>query len=331
MAAKPKSFLKNREITPSSATDEDFLTVLGEISPSAAARQVFSQNIPVERIRPNPFQARRDFQNLEELADTIRIQGFTSRLRVRPDPNDEDYFQLLYGERRQRAARLIELREIPCDIANHTDREMIEIGLAENIQRQDLNPLEEAQAFRHFITAGYYTIRELAQRIGKNKDYVAGRLSLLQAPQDVQELVAQKPDTLTAARRIAQLESEQERRPLIEGLLKGKLNKEDVRTIVQEIKAPTFVTEENQGEVIINGRAIAAQTFVRPDVQKSPRTIETTNKRLERDAAYIITTLGQWERALSTLELITQQEMKEALQRIKVAIESIEEKLKSAT
>ncbi len=127
-----------------------------------APRLVVSQDLPLARIRPNPYQARREFADLDDLAEAIRQQGFISRLRVRPDPTEEGYYQLVYGERRLRAAERAELTAIPCDVAPHTDRELIEIGLVENIQRQDLNPLEEARAFQTFIRELDYSIRTLA-------------------------------------------------------------------------------------------------------------------------------------------------------------------------
>ena len=107
--------------------------------------------LAITHIRPNPFQARRNFDGIEELAEVIRVQGFTTRLRVRPDPSQPDVFQLVFGERRLRAAQLAGLTTVPCEVAQHTDKEMIEIGLAENIQRRDLDPLEEARAFQAFI------------------------------------------------------------------------------------------------------------------------------------------------------------------------------------
>jgi ParB family transcriptional regulator, chromosome partitioning protein len=165
------------------------------------------QEIGVERIEANPFQARRSFNGIDELAATIRAHGFTSRLRVRPHPTRLNYFQLVYGERQLRAARAAGLTEVPCEVASHTDDELIEIGLAENIQRRDLDPLEEARAFQMLIDERGYSIRSLAERIGKDKSYVEDRLALLRTPADVQQMVEQRPDSLRAAREIAKIET----------------------------------------------------------------------------------------------------------------------------
>jgi ParB family chromosome partitioning protein len=131
---------------------EDVEARIREVAAVLAPKRLVIQEVGEERILPNPFQARRIFTGLEDLANAIRVQGFTTRLRVRPDPDRAGFFQLVYGERRLRAARLAGLREIPCEIADHSNDEMIEIGLAENIQRQDLTPLEEAAAYGAWLS-----------------------------------------------------------------------------------------------------------------------------------------------------------------------------------
>ncbi len=199
-------------------------------------RRPVVQDIPIDRIAPNPFQARRSFDDLDELAEAIRVQGFTSRLRVRPHPESAHQFQIVYGERRLRAAHLAGLLAVPCDIADHSDTEMIEIGLAENIQRRDLTPLEEARAFRTLIDERTYSVRRLAERIGKDKSYVENRLTLLRVPDDVQHMVEQRPDSLRAAREIARLDDAGARAPLIAGVIAGELTTEAVREAVREAR-----------------------------------------------------------------------------------------------
>ena len=192
------------------------------------------REIGVERIEPNPFQVRRAFDGIEELTAAIRAHGFTSRLRVRPHPDRPDYFQLVYGERRLLAAKAAGMTEVPCEVADHTDADLIEIGLAENIQRRDLAPLEEAQAFQTFIAERDYSIRALAERIGKDKSYVEDRLKLLEVPADIQQMVEQRPDSLRAAREIAKIDRPAARAPVIAGVLDGSLTTAGVREIVRE-------------------------------------------------------------------------------------------------
>jgi ParB family chromosome partitioning protein len=201
---------------------------------SVSQLPVRSADLPIDRIRPNPFQARKTFTDLDQLAQAITAQGFTTRLRVRPDPTASGFFQLVFGERRWRAAQLAGLAAIPCDIANHSDDDLVEIGLAENIQRQDLDPLEEARALQTFIDQRGYSIRRLAERIGKDRGYIENRLALLRLPSDVQLLVEQRPDSIDAARRIGTLPTPEERAPLIAQVASGEVSAQTVRSIVRE-------------------------------------------------------------------------------------------------
>lgn len=233
MPAKKQFFTRSTAPEDRQAREEDIEAVVASHLPS---RQVRATDVPIDRIRPNPFQARRQFSDLEDLAQAIRVQGFTSRLRVRRDPHDDGYFQLVYGERRLRAAKLAALPMLPVEVGDHSDDDLIEIGLAENIQRRDLDPLEEAQAFRTLIDERGYSIRRLAERIGKDKGYIENRLALLQTPEDVQQMVEQRPDSVRAAREIAKLATPDERRPFIEGIVAGKLTDRDVRTQIREVR-----------------------------------------------------------------------------------------------
>ncbi|RRR74467.1 MAG: ParB/RepB/Spo0J family partition protein [Candidatus Viridilinea halotolerans] len=217
------------------ARPEDDVARMREVEALLAPQRTLVQDLPAERIRPNPFQARVTFNDLEELSAAIQSLGFTSRLRVRPDPTSSGFFQLVYGERRLRAARLAGIALIPCEIAEHSDDELLEIGLAENIQRQDLNPLEEAQAFARFIEQRNYSIRRLAERIGKDKGYIENRLVLLRMPPDIQAMVAQRPDSLMAARELARLDDPALRAPLIDQILRGALATASLRTIVRQL------------------------------------------------------------------------------------------------
>lgn len=206
------------------------------------ATQVAVQSLPVDVIDPNPFQARTTFENLDDLADAMRVQGFTSRLRVRPHPDQNGRFQLVFGERRLRAAKIVGLNAVPCEIVPHTDTDMIEIGLAENIQREDLKPMEEARALQAFIEERAYSIRQLAERIGKKKGYIQNRLDLLRMPDDVQQMVEDYPGTFTAASFIRNVPRAQDRQPLIDAVVRGDLNKEEVREMVQQLTATQAVT-----------------------------------------------------------------------------------------
>lgn len=213
-----------------SRTTEDFSVVL---TGDFAHRQNVPMDLPIDAIDPSPFQLRQTFTNLEELSTAMRQHGFTSRLMVRTDPNNPHRYQLVFGERRLRAARLAGLTIIPCDVTQFTDRELLEIGLTENLQREDLDPLEEARGLRQFMDQFGYSIRDMAERIGKSRGYIDNRLALLRVPDDVQQMVVTRPDTLASVPIIAQVPTAEARHPLIAGLTSGDLTAADVRTMVR--------------------------------------------------------------------------------------------------
>ncbi len=203
-----------------------------------SAQKPVLRDLPISRVQPNPFQARQNFDDLDELVQSIHAHGFVSRLRVRSHPEAADQFQLVFGERRLRAARAAGMQTIPCEIAEHSDAQLMEIGLAENIQRQDLDPLEEAYAFQTLISQRGYTQQSLAGRIGKDVSYVTGRLHILKnTPLDVQHMVRQRTDTVRAAREIAKLTDAETRAPLIAGVLDRSLSIREVRESVREALA----------------------------------------------------------------------------------------------
>lgn len=299
-------------------------------------------DLPIGRIRPNPFQARRTFDGLDELALAISTHGFVTRLRVRPDPEAPTFFQLVFGERRLRAAQLAGLATIPCELGEYDDTALIEIGLAENIQRRDLVPLEEAEAFRNLLDTRSYTHEQLAERIGKYRSYVEDRLALLRVPEDVQAMVTRRPDTLRAAREIAKLPTEQARRTLIEGVTSGALSQHDVRTLVREaVTAP--VEEQSAGETTpdeeIGRQGVAAETIQDTvDDMPHPRAVQaaaTQRSRfqvaLERDAGMLQVMYARWRQALPRLSLGERSQLKETLHTNRANIEQLLQALDTAS
>lgn len=146
------------------------------------------RKIPVAKIVPNPFQPRQHFSKeaLEDLAQSIQSQGVLQPILVRPGRN-KDEFELIAGERRWRASQLAKLTEIPALIKEINDEESIAIALIENLQREDLNPLEEAQALHNLKERFQLKQEELSEKIGKSRSAVANSLRLLQLPKQIQE------------------------------------------------------------------------------------------------------------------------------------------------
>lgn len=146
--------------------------------------------VPVERIVPNPNQPRRDFspEALNDLADSIRKKGIIQPLIVRAVP-DRDAFEIVAGERRWRAAQLAQLHEVPVLVRKFDDLEVIEIAIIENIQRADLNAIEEALAYRQLMERFGHTQERLAEALSRSRSHIANLLRLLSLPNDVQALV----------------------------------------------------------------------------------------------------------------------------------------------
>ncbi|MEO1039058.1 MAG: ParB/RepB/Spo0J family partition protein [Pseudomonadota bacterium] len=142
--------------------------------------------LPVELIEANPDQPRRSFgeSELDDLAASISDKGVLQPILVRPLPG-ADRFQIVAGERRWRAAQKARLHEVPCIVREFTDRETLEIAIVENVQRADLNAVEEARAFRQLVEAFGHTQEEIARAIGKSRTHVANTLRLLNFPQAI--------------------------------------------------------------------------------------------------------------------------------------------------
>lgn len=144
--------------------------------------------VPVERIEPNPDQPRRDFpaDALSELADSIREKGIIQPLIVRNNPRKPDTYEIVAGERRWRAAQIAQLHEVPVLIRDFDDSEVLEIAIIENIQRADLNPIEEAMGYRQLMDRFGHTQEKLAEALSKSRSYIANLLRLLGLPAEVQ-------------------------------------------------------------------------------------------------------------------------------------------------
>jgi ParB family chromosome partitioning protein len=146
--------------------------------------------LPLQRVEPNPDQPRRDFneEELQALADSIAVHGILQPLTVRELPQSQ-YYQIIAGERRWRAARLAGLTEIPALVVEADDRKAMELALIENLQRQDLNPVEEALGYQSLLTDYGLTQEEAAQRVGKSRPAVANALRLLNLEAKILEMV----------------------------------------------------------------------------------------------------------------------------------------------
>jgi ParB family chromosome partitioning protein len=173
---------------------------IGETSLPAAGAPVPETHIPgtrpptaapIERLHSNPDQPRRDFPETElnELASSIRQRGIIQPVVVRPDPNRPGDYQIVAGERRWRAAQRARLHEIPIVVRELDDRAVLELAIIENVQRSDLNPIEEANGYIQLIERFAYTQEKMSDIVGKSRSHVANTLRLLGLPDQVQQML----------------------------------------------------------------------------------------------------------------------------------------------
>ncbi|OOY09004.1 ParB/RepB/Spo0J family partition protein [Thioclava sp. F36-7] len=146
------------------------------------------QYVPVEKIEPNPDQPRRDFEPaaLEELASSIREKGVIQPLIVRKHPTKPGHYEIVAGERRWRASQMAKLHQLPVIIREFNDTEVLEVAIIENIQRADLNALEEALAYKQLMSRFGHTQEKLAEALSKSRSHIANLMRLLQLPEEVQ-------------------------------------------------------------------------------------------------------------------------------------------------
>lgn len=181
--------------------------LLGDFSEEPAEKSAY-QLLPIYKVEPNPDQPRQIFdqEELQALADSIAVHGIIQPLTVREMPNG--YYQIIAGERRWRAARMANLSDVPAVIIEADDKKAMELALIENLQRQDLNPLEEALGYQTLMNEYGLTQEEAAGRVGKSRPAVTNALRLLGLCPEVQERVRNGELSAGHARAILQLKSE---------------------------------------------------------------------------------------------------------------------------
>jgi ParB family chromosome partitioning protein len=199
-------------------------SIISLISSSETKRPAGVRELPVDRIDPNPDQPRLSFDpdTLNELAASLKEHGVLQPILVRPRPDGR--FQLIAGERRWRASKLAGLDAIPALVEEIDDETALEIAIIENLQREDLSPLDEALMYDRMTRERGYSIRKLAQKLGKDKGYIENRLRLADAPAEVKQLVSLRKDTLSHAYELLKLTDDRKRRKLAEQVARGELS-----------------------------------------------------------------------------------------------------------
>jgi len=188
--------------------------------------------VPLEQVRPSPFQPREDFdpQSMEELTQSIREKGVIQPVLVR---RKADAFELIAGERRFRAAKLLNLKEIPIIVKDVEDRDSLEIALIENIQRQALNSIEEAHAYQYLIDKFKVTHEKISAVLGKSRVSVTNTLRLLGLPQEIQEEIKKGRLAFAHGRALLEIDDSNQQRRLAQEIISKGLSVRELESLIK--------------------------------------------------------------------------------------------------
>ena len=238
--------------------------------------------IAIEEIRPNPYQPRKEFDQtaLNELADSIRTHGIFTPLLVRKSVSGYD---LITGERRLRAAKIAGLKVVPAISVEFTEEQMMEIAILENVQREDLNAIEEATAYDSLVKKLGYTQEKLAERVGKSREYCANIMRLLKLPSEIQKLVVDKRLAMGHVRPLLGLKDEMEMLDAAEKIMKEKMSVREVEAYIRDINAeevkPNKTKPEKKRDPIIHDleHQISVKLGTKVSIQNKKLTIRYTD------------------------------------------------------
>jgi ParB/RepB/Spo0J family partition protein len=303
-AAAARRLSEERELSPA---------IVSLLSPDSPTRSVGVRIVPVDHIEPNPEQPRLAFnqESLDELAASIREHGVLQPILVRPiGPNT---YQLIAGERRWRASKIAGLETVPALIEEIDDD--TEIAIIENLQREDLSPLDEAAMYDRMVTEHGYSIRKLADKLGKDKGYVENRLRLADAPDEIRELVSLRKDTLSHAYELLKVQDPKRRRRLADQVARGELTLIKLHEKIEGRRGrvrPVETGDEANGngpipitmDEVVDGEQPAAEATPEPVLPRRRR--ELGEDSLVNAKAYLAEALDDLVGVLRTPDAIAQ-------------------------
>ena len=202
--------------------------------------------VKLSKVEPNRVQPRKNFDedSLQELAESLKQFGMLQPILVQ---NRGDYYEIIAGERRWRAAKIAGLKEVPVIVRELTDQEIVEISLIENIQREDLNPIEEAQAYKRLLTEFHLKQDEVAERVSKSRTAVTNSMRLLKLCDEVQKMVVDDMISTGHARALISIEDPEEQYLIAQKIFDEKLSVREVEKLVKDLhKPPKPPKEENK-------------------------------------------------------------------------------------
>lgn len=216
--------------------------------------------LPVELLDPSPYQPRRRFDEaeLEALVKSVREQGILQPILVRPNPNDEGRYQIIAGERRWRAAQRAQLHEVPVVVREFSDLEALQIAIIENVQRQDLTPLEEAEGYRRLLDEFDYTQEDVARSVGRSRSHITNTMRLLDLPASVQELLQDGKLTAGHARALLACEDAE---AAAETVIKRGLNVRQTEALARGGADPKSRARKGSGGPAASAGGVAPRAF----------------------------------------------------------------------
>lgn len=199
--------------------------------------------IDISELRPNPYQPRKEFdpEKLTELAVSIKEHGIIQPIIVKKSVKG---YEIIAGERRYRASKLAGLDKVPAIVRPFTDEQMAEISLLENIQRENLNPIEEALAYKQLLEKSHMTHENLSTKVGKSRSYITNVIGLLRLPSEVQELVSKGKISMGHARALSKLESDEEIIRLAHKIDEENITVRDVEDISSKEEKKVKITKK---------------------------------------------------------------------------------------
>ena len=201
--------------------------------------------VKITMVEPNRDQPRHKFDEeaLNELADSIKQYGIISPIIVQ---DRKDHYEIIAGERRWRAAKIAGLKEIPVIIKNFTEQEIVEISLIENIQRENLNPIEEALAYKRLLTEFHLKQEEVAQRVSKSRTAVTNSMRLLKLADEIQQMIIDESLTTGHARALITIEDESKQIEIAKKVVNEKLSVRDIEKLVKDLNKPKKEKKESK-------------------------------------------------------------------------------------
>lgn len=282
--ANPKKNALGRGLSALLESTETDITARTQGKETATVGSV--TNLDINHIEANPFQPRTRFEStaLDELAESIRVHGIIQPITVRKVGNDR--FQLISGERRFRASQLAGLEEIPAYVRVANDQSMLEMALVENIQREDLNPIEVAISYKRLIDECNLTHESLSEKVSKSRSNITNALRLLKLPPEIQSALQKNIITMGHARALINIEDRDKQLEIFERIVDEVLSVRDVENLARKAKkpAPTPTEVQDQRQYYQNARLNMSHYLnAKVDLKFLPKgngkiTIEFTNE-----------------------------------------------------